>query len=88
MKWRHRDFREHHGRDNAPQFVSAAKCSRLSVENMRQMATRQELPLERKQLRYQLLKPWLGREDSNLRMAESKIRPKWGTKSNVILGQF
>src|SRR5919204_809614 len=36
------------------------------------MATKQELPQERKQLRYQLLRPWLGREDSNLRMAESK----------------
>src|SRR5215471_9546197 len=36
------------------------------------MATKQELPQERKQVRYQLLKPWLGREDSNLRMAESK----------------
>jgi hypothetical protein len=47
----------------------------VSVKNTRQMATKQELPQERKQLRYQLLKPWLGREDSNLRMAESKS--KW-----------
>jgi hypothetical protein len=29
---------------------------------MRQMATKRELPQEREQLRYQLLKPWLGRD--------------------------
>jgi hypothetical protein len=30
------------------------------------------LPTQQKQLQYQLLIRWLGREDSNLRMAESK----------------
>jgi hypothetical protein len=49
------------------------KLDSLSVKNTRQMATKQELPQERKQLRYQLLKLWLGREDSNLCISESEF---------------
>jgi hypothetical protein len=51
------------------------------VENMRQMATKQELPQERKQLRYQSLKSWqLRNVDANYSFESSRRFP--GSQSN------
>jgi hypothetical protein len=53
-------------------FVSAANWTRVRVKNRRKMATKSTLPKAQKQPRYQYIR-WLGRQDSNLGMAESKI---------------
>jgi hypothetical protein len=53
-------------------FVSAANWTRVRVKNRRKMATKSTSPKAQKQPRYQQLIRWLGRQDSNLGMAESK----------------
>ena len=59
-------------RDTRAHFVSTANWARVRVKNRRKMATKSTPPKAQKQARYQYLIRWLGREDSNLRMAESK----------------